>query len=723
VSLLMRLREQITGPPPDLHGAKAASLLVPSGRRRGHWVGDPVTNGVYVDDRTWGAWRHTGSFNYAGAVGDGLGSSLVVACLNAIARQFPEPPLRVFKPDAKGEEKAVRAHPVEVLWRRPNPFMTPELLETYIAIVQHVGGDAYLWKNRSTGRRPVELWPIAPHLIEPAWPEAGATTTTWITHYDYRPDSRAEPIQIPTEDVVHLRMGLNPDNLRKGWSPLRAGLAEIFTDQESTAFLAALLRNFGVPPVMLAPDVRAGSSPSKEQLAQTKREMEQKFSGERRGGFMLLPAPWVSTKVGYSPADLNLDKLHALPETRIPALLGIPAVCVGLLAGLDRATYSNADQLVEYFIESKMVPYWRLVAADLTRQLLPDFESEEDAVLRFDLQDVRALQEDMDNKYTRVLNAYGKGLITMNTGLRELGFPELGEDGDVLLLPNTVTPTKPEDLLAPPEPEPLPMAPPQLPPPGRATVQEAPPATPVTSAAPSAAAPAKAIKAAEVGTRVGRLRDRLTTAAERDLAQFFRSQGDRIAGRLTNSAKALTRVPPGAEELVPTDLERKRLSDMLEAYYLRALQGTHALTEDLLGLVFELDDPVTRRYLTEAGTNIRGITETTREAVRQALIDGQAAGESVPQLAKRLRDLPAFDKSRAALVARTELAASTNMAAQSSYEASGVVVGIEILDQESDEACQGWNGRRFSLAEARDVPWLLHPNCTQARAPLLAGEL
>jgi len=108
--------------------------------------------------------------------------------------------------------------------------------------------------------------------------------------------------------------------------------------------------------------------------------------------------------------------------------------------------------------------------------------------------------------------------------------------------------------------------------------------------------------------------------------------------------------------------------------------------------------------------------------VQAALIEGQMAGEGIEQLARRLRDLPAFNQARGRVVARTELALSSNQAALSSYRASGVVVGVRVLDGDYDSACAAMNGRVFTLGQAPAA--LQHPNCVRAFAPLLdAAEL
>ena len=81
-------------------------------------------------------------------------------------------------------------------------------------------------------------------------------------------------------------------------------------------------------------------------------------------------------KVGFSPNDLNLAQLRRLPEERLSAVIGIPAIVLGYGAGLDKATYSNARQLVEYATESYLVPLYRYIQEELTTQLLPDFEED-----------------------------------------------------------------------------------------------------------------------------------------------------------------------------------------------------------------------------------------------------------------------------------------------------------------------------------------------------------
>jgi hypothetical protein len=84
-----------------------------------------------------------------------------------------------------------------------------------------------------------------------------------------------------------------------------------------------------------------------------------------------------ATKVqefGFSPEQLTLKDLRRIPEERVTAVLGTPAVVVGLGAGLDRSTFTNYTEAREAAYEQAIIPPQALLAEEIWFQLLPDFE-------------------------------------------------------------------------------------------------------------------------------------------------------------------------------------------------------------------------------------------------------------------------------------------------------------------------------------------------------------
>ena len=151
----------------------------------------------------------------------------------------------------------------------------------------------------------------------------------------------------------------------------------------------ALLSNLGVPSVMITPKDEFGVTD--EEAEQISKTFQRKVSGKNRGKPLILSGSMNVEKLSFSPKDLDIGLLRRVPEERISAVLGVPAILCGLGAGLDRATYSNASELREFFTENKLIPMWKMVAEEMTQQiLLRDYEENEYYYAEYDFSDVRA---------------------------------------------------------------------------------------------------------------------------------------------------------------------------------------------------------------------------------------------------------------------------------------------------------------------------------------------
>jgi len=81
---------------------------------------------------------------------------------------------------------------------------------------------------------------------------------------------------------VHLRNGLDPRNVRLGLSPLTAELRDIFTDDEAAAYTATMLKNRGVPGLLIAPD-SDNAVVSDEEAQAMRAKVEERTTGSNRG--------------------------------------------------------------------------------------------------------------------------------------------------------------------------------------------------------------------------------------------------------------------------------------------------------------------------------------------------------------------------------------------------------------------------------------------------------
>lgn len=361
------------------------------------------------------------AFDYLKDVGDGTGSSTVMAPLLWIARTFPEAPVAMWRDDG-GTEVQVSDHPLLRLLRRPNPFYSGPMLWMATLIDWFVDGNSYWLKIRDKGGRVAELWWCPTSTMEPK-----GTDDVFITHYEYRPGNEA--INIPVRDVVHFRFGLDGDDPRKGRAALKSVLREVFTDDEAANFTASLLRNMGVPGLMVSPDSENISTPA-DALA-TKAFIQEQFTGDRRGGAIVMTAATKVQQFGFSPEQLLLKELRRIPEERVTAVLGVPAIVAGLGAGLDRSTFSNFSEAREAAYEQTIIPTQKTLGEDIWFQLLPDFELQDDIWLwrvGFDLANVRVLQPDQDKLVARLDVGIRGGWVMRSEGRRTMGWPVTAAD-------------------------------------------------------------------------------------------------------------------------------------------------------------------------------------------------------------------------------------------------------------------------------------------------------
>ena len=355
-------------------------------------------------------------------MGDGLGNSAVVACINVLATSFAEAPLKIYQKTENGRQE-VNNHPMEILMSRPNEFISGAVLSHYLVTSLSAHGDAFLLKVKNNQGQVVQLVPLMPSYVK-----VRGNERELITHYEYyavqkKNAFQEEYVELPRENVVHIRQGMDPDDHRRGFSPLRSVMRELAGDEAAGQFAVALLHNMAVPGVILSPKDDTMGGPSREEAEAIAQAFKSKFSGANRGAPMIMTGAMDVDVVSFTPEQLNLKTLRRLPEERVSSVLGVPAILAGLGAGLDAATYNNTKELREFFTEQKMIPMWSAVAAELTHQLLhTDFEDNNfNFSAGYDLDMVRALQGDRSDLVKTMNSGVQGGFVTIGEARRSLG--------------------------------------------------------------------------------------------------------------------------------------------------------------------------------------------------------------------------------------------------------------------------------------------------------------
>ncbi len=705
--------------------------------------------------------------DYKGKVGDGRGNSIVVACVNWIARTFPEAPVQVTRAGEDGQQVPIPDHPMATLLENPNPFYPGELLMQAVLIDRTLTGNAYIVKERNGFGLPIALWWVPSSTIEPRWPQDGLT---FISHYDYNPGNGARPIH--PDDVIHFRhLGIDPNNTRLGISPLASLWREIFTDDEAANFSASLLTNFAVPGMIVSPS--DDSEITADEAKVIKEGLMQRFGGDKRGEPGVFSAKTKVDVVAWSPQQMDLGMLRQIPEERISAVIGVPAAVVGLGTGLQQTKVgATMRELREQAFESNLVPTYRLVGAELRTQLLVDFEPDITKYrVGFDMSQVRVLQEDVSALWERTGGAVRAGWLMVSRAKELVGEKPL--PGDNVYLRSI------------------------------ATVEVGPDATPFAIDpseggkalsgddaiwAGKAAYPGEAKATATQRSLVRQFRREATKIAKewaRELDGGFVDLGDSIEIEVFPGGKALGSGAAGhgdngnghkqgigpdelihitleggelVEVTIPDGIEEDLFKGMYEAFYSLILTTTDATIATTLGIEVgvNLEDLVARGFIAGGGERITAISEQTKVAVTKALAEGRAAGDGAQALGRRIRGMVegrsmypgvykrGFDAAkargwgdvaaekagdraarqyRAETIARTETKTAQNQSTVLSYQANPVVIGITVFDgagcgwTEHDDPVEA-NGRQISFAEAAAQP-LSHPRCVRSFGPTI----
>lgn len=372
-------------------------------------------------------------YGYNASVHGGLESNVVMAPIHWITRNFTEA-TPIVQRRVRRSWHEQEGHALANLMRRPNPFYSGNMLWKATLLSLLLDGNGYWRKIRNSFGGVLEYWYIPHFAIEPKWPSDGST---FVSHYEYRPYGSGPKIDLSPRDVAHFRFGgLDPDNTRKGLSPVRPLLREIFTDEEASNFSASILRNMGVPGGVIAPK-DASALPKAEDVKAMKEHMKTGFTGDRRGDWLVLGTPTHIEQFGFDPQSLMLGNLRDIAEERVCAMLGVPAAVVGFGAGLQQTKVgATMRELRQSAWHNCIIPIQTDLAEQAGIHIMPDFVAQTDRYrVHFDRSGVSAFEEDKTEVARRVGILVEQGVVTVARG-QELVGEESDESQRVYLRPS-----------------------------------------------------------------------------------------------------------------------------------------------------------------------------------------------------------------------------------------------------------------------------------------------
>jgi HK97 family phage portal protein len=351
-------------------------------------------------------------------------NGVVASAIDWYVRNYPQATPRLYRPVDSQQADPVEDHPVIQLMAQPDPMIMGSLFWGWVIQDYKLFGNTYLRKIRSSTRGTVTALQFLPQdMVRPV-----GNGINPLTHYVYTTDGRS--FDIPVSDIIHIRYGRDPSDIRIGRAPLTAVLREIATDNTASTTAYGLLANGAMPSLIVGPDAKETSvDMSMDDARQVKRQLHEDLTGDGSGGIVVMTGAYKMDRVSLTPSELALDSVRRVPEERICSAHGINPMVLGLGSGLERSTYSNYERAQQAAWEDGMVPLLRTLADAITADLLPEYpETQQGDYVMYDLETVRALADDMQAEATRAERLYKSGIIDRAEAKRIAGLEAVPED-------------------------------------------------------------------------------------------------------------------------------------------------------------------------------------------------------------------------------------------------------------------------------------------------------
>lgn len=435
-------------------------------------------------------------------------------------------------------------------------------------------------------------------------------------------------------------------------------------------------------------------------------------SSPDQGGALPKDSVYVQT-LGLSQRDAQFIERYEAKLRSITVAFGVP---LSRLGDASKRTFSNADrETLNYWLDT-VQPLAQDIADDVNLRLMPQFDSSGN-VGWFDFSGVSEMEKPKRFSIPEVLSMKAAGVLTLEESRKEIGVPiepTLGElptptdnsDDPAALEPGEGVPSSGVTPAIDPTPSVAVSA-------GEiaamvqaviadeiATLRAPEPPLRETPGEPDADVEAQARAAYEWRTRVWETTDRtvrsLELAWERRFQKLLDRQQkaivDRLNGKRGRQALARDADPPAprvvAEQLFDYGFWQTTTAELFDDLYTDTQRTAFSAFDVQFGVAFDVDSPFARDYVLERSNYLAGnVTETTYDGLKKALADGIADGESIPDLADRIRSL--FNQtyaSRAETVARTEVISAYNgstwLATQNAPE--DVIGGLQWISTRDD---------------------------------------
>lgn len=264
-------------------------------------------------------------------------------------------PLNLYQRQSKGKQKATD-HPYhKLLWIQPNPEMTAMPFRE--AMMGHLltWGNAYIEKEWAESGYIKALWPIPPNRIRPERSKA----TGRLIYYFKRNDGTEQTLT--RDNIIHIpAFG---GNGLMGYSPIRMHKEALGLAKAMEEFGAGFFGRGATPGAVL----QHPETVSEEAQDRLKKQVHKAVGGlDNAHRLLILEEGMTWNKIGLPPEEAQFIQSRTFEIDEVARIYNLPP---HLLKQLNRATFSNIEELGLEFVDYSLMPWLKRVEQNFTVQM------------------------------------------------------------------------------------------------------------------------------------------------------------------------------------------------------------------------------------------------------------------------------------------------------------------------------------------------------------------
>ena len=441
-----------------------------------------------------------------------------------------------------------------------------------------------------------------------------------------------------------------------GQAPLVAGGISLRSDYNAAVYNEKFFENGAVPGGVLSTANKLGDT----QFNRTRLQFEGRHQGKNRSHkIAVLEQGLKYERMGLTQSEMDFPELRKYSREEIMQIFGMKNAIISITEKLNFAT--AREQRKEWWQDTNL-PYMSLIASALNTS---SWIWKTPYLIRWDITTVSALQEDFNKKIKSAKDLWAMGIAFDEINERlELGFGEI-EGGEIGYIPSSLIPVGYEELE--PEPEVIEQIEPKK-------AVEAKRDTPTIEFKPEGQ-----VRLYPEATGWEKAAEKIWKTWIKKLnktEKAFRGKINRIFFEMRKSVlemayletKGEAAPDPAVADLI-TRLQENDFADEKAALqkhtqplFSEAVKtGLDSVVSELgMGASLDLSDPLVTEYLLSKNSKITGIVNTVQRQLNKSISAGYADGETIDEIAGRIRHIFDMSKTRSKTIARTEVIGASN---------------------------------------------------------------